>query len=187
MIEWFIDIENKESSSFIVFDIESFYPSISEDLFKNATQYAKKPIDHFDYNLLLKSQARTMLLFHKNAPWVKKENNGDFDVPMACFDGAEVLELVGTYILNQLKDIFEQHSVGVYRDDDLAVVKGLSGSEIERIKKGIVKVFKDCGLKISIKGELKIVNFLDVTFNLHKNTYEPYRKSDKESVYINLN
>ena len=106
---------------------------------------------------------------------------------MACFDGAEVLELVGTYILNQLKDIFEQHSVGVYRDDDLAVVKGLSGSEIERIKKGIVKVFKDCGLKISIKGELKIVNFLDVTFNLHKNTYEPYRKSDKESVYINLN
>ena len=106
---------------------------------------------------------------------------------MACFDGAELLELVGTYILNQLKDIFEQHSVGVYRDDDLAVVKGLSGSEIERIKKGIVKVFKDCGLKISIKGELNIVNFLDVTFNLHKNTYEPYRKSDKESVYINLN
>ena len=89
-------------------------------------------------------------------------------------------------ILNQLKDTFEQRSVGVYRDDDLAVVKGLSGSEIERIKKGIVKVFKDCGLKISIKGELKIVNFLDVTFNLHKNTYEPYRKSDKESVYINL-
>ena len=187
MIEWFIDIENKESSSFIVFDIESIYPSISEDLFKNATQYEKNPIYHFDYNLFLKSQARTMLLFHKNAPWVKKESNEDFDVPMACFDGAEVLELVGTYILNQIKDTFAQHSVGVYRDDDLAVVKGLSGSEIERIKKGIVEVFKDCGLKISIKGELKIVNFLDVTFNLHKNTYEPYRKSDKESVYINLN
>ena len=87
-------------------------------------------------------------------------------------------ELVGTYILNQLKDTFQHHSAGLYRDDGLAVVKGLSGPEIERMKKRIIKIFKDCGLKITIKGDLKIVNFLDVTFDLHKNTYEPYRKPD---------
>ena len=30
------------------------------------------------------------LLFHENTPWVKIEGKEDFDVPMGCFDGAEV-------------------------------------------------------------------------------------------------
>ena len=72
---------------------------------------------------------------------------------MGCFDGAEVCKLVNTYILNQLQDTFQHHSVGLYRDDDLAVVKGLCGPEIERVKKRIIKMFKDCGLKITIKGD----------------------------------
>ena len=120
-------------------------------------------------------------------PGSKKEGNKDFDVPIGCFDGTEACEIVGTYILNQLRDTFQHHSVGIYRDDGLAVVKGLSGPEIERMKKRIIKIFKDCGLKITIKGDLKIVNFLDVTFNLHKNSYEPYRKPDNQPVYINVN
>ena len=91
---------------------------------------------------------------------------------MGCFDEAEVCELVGTYILNQLKNTFQHHSVGLYRDDALAVVKGLSDAEIEIMKKKIIKIFKVCGFKITIKGDLKILNFLDVTFNLHKNTYK---------------
>ena len=49
---------------------------------------------------------------------------------MSCFDGAEVCEPVGTYILNQLKDTFPHYSVGLYRDDGLTVVKGLPGPEI---------------------------------------------------------
>ena len=106
---------------------------------------------------------------------------------MGCFDGSEVCELVGTYILNQLKDTFQHHSVGLYRHDSLAVVKSLSGPEIERMKKRIIKIYKDCGLKITISRELKIVNFLDVTFNFHKNNYEPYRKPDNQPVYINVN
>ena len=73
-----------------------------------------------------------MLLFHENTPWVKKEGNKDFDIPMGCFDGAEVCKLVGTYILNHLKDTFQHHSVGLYWDDGLAVVKGLSGPGIEK-------------------------------------------------------
>ena len=105
---------------------------------------------------------------------------------MGCFDGAEVCELVGTYILNHLKDTFQHHRVGLYRDA-LVVVKGLSGPEIERMKKRMIKIFKDGGFKIIIKGDFKIVNFLDVTFKLRKNTYEPYRKPDNQAVYINVN
>ena len=44
-------------------------------------------------------------------------------------------ELVGTYNLNQSKDTFQNHSVGLYRDDGLTVVKSLSGPEIEGMKK----------------------------------------------------
>ena len=73
VIEWFINIKNKESSLFIVFDIGSFYPSISEDLFKRAIQFAKESIDITDYNLSIINQARKTLLFHENTPWVKKE------------------------------------------------------------------------------------------------------------------
>ena len=42
-------------------------------------------------------------------PGSKKEGNEDFDAPTGCFDGAEVFELVGTYILNQLKDCFQHN------------------------------------------------------------------------------
>ena len=116
----------------------------------------------------------------------KKKGIKDFDVPLSWFEGAEVCKLVGTYILNQLKESFQDHSVGLYRDDSLAVVQGLSGPEIKRIKKRVIKTFKDCGLKITIKGNLKIVNFLDVTFNLHKSTYKPHRKPDNQPVYVNV-
>ena len=40
-IEWFVHIKEKERSSFMVFDIEYFYPSIIERLFANAIQFAE--------------------------------------------------------------------------------------------------------------------------------------------------
>ena len=82
-----------------------------------------------DISLIM--QARKILSFNEGIPWVKQEGNEDFDVPMGCIDGAEVCELVGSYILQQLIKLFKQLSIGVYRDDDLAILKGLSGSETE--------------------------------------------------------
>ena len=119
-------------------------------------------------------------LFNEKIPWVKKDNSEDFDVPMGCFDKAEVCELVGTFILNKSKNVFQNNTFGLYRDDGLAVTKGLSGPEIERLKKN-VKTFKDCGLNITIEVYLHTVNYLDVTFNLRKGTYLPYRKPDNSS------
>ena len=42
MIEWFNNFENKEWVSFMVFVIEGFYPSISDNLFIKAIQFAKQ-------------------------------------------------------------------------------------------------------------------------------------------------
>ena len=46
-------------------------------------------------------------------------------------------------------------------------------------------MFKTAGLNITIQAGLRIVNFLDVHFNLNNGTYQPYRKPDNTPVYIN--
>ena len=40
VIKWFKNISNKSNHTFVIFDIDSFYPSISENLLKNAISYA---------------------------------------------------------------------------------------------------------------------------------------------------
>ena len=40
MIEWFKAIKNKKNYSFISFDIEEFYPSISQDLLNRVLDFA---------------------------------------------------------------------------------------------------------------------------------------------------
>ena len=57
VIEWFVNIKEKERSSFMVFDIESFYPSIAELLFTNAIQFAKQITEISDYDMPLINQA----------------------------------------------------------------------------------------------------------------------------------
>ena len=168
----------------MVFDIESFYPSISEKLFNDAIQYAKRTVEIPDHDMIIINHSRKSLLFHDNEPWVKREGNEDFDVTMGSNDGAEVSELVGLFMLNKLVNLFQDNSVGLYRDDGLGVVRGLPGPETERLRKNVIKTFKECGLNITSKSKLKTVDYLDVTFDLQSNSYKPYRKPDNLPVYI---
>ena len=64
---------------------------------------------------------------------------------MGCYDGAEICELVGCYILNQLSTAMRKELVGLYRNDGLGIIKIMSETEIERKRKQIIKIFKDCG------------------------------------------
>ena len=75
----------------MVFDTESFYSSITEHLFTNAIQFAKQITEISDHDMSLINQSRKTLLFNEKIPWVKKDGSEDFDVPMGCFDRAEVL------------------------------------------------------------------------------------------------
>ena len=111
-------------------------------------------------------QLQKTLLFNEKIPWVQKDGSEDFDVPMVCFVGVEVCDLAGTFIFNKLKDVFQNNTIFLYRNGGLAVIKDLSGLEIERLKKNVVKTFKDCGLNIKIEANLHTVNYLDVTFDL---------------------
>ena len=51
--------------------------------------------------------ARKPFLFSNSEPWIKK-NIFQFDVTMGAYDGAEVCELVGLFILNRLEDVIPQ-------------------------------------------------------------------------------
>ena len=95
----------------MVFDIESFYPSITERLFTNVIRFSKQITEVSHYDMSLKNQSRKTLLFDEKIPWVKKDGIEDFDVPMGCFDAVEVCELVGTFILNKLKNFIQNDTL----------------------------------------------------------------------------
>ena len=126
---------------------------------------------------------RKSLLFDHDTAWVKKTNNM-FDVTMGSFDGAEICELVGLFLLSTLRDKFKSNDIGLYRDDGLALFMRTSGPQAERKRKEIIKHFKNHGLAITIQSNLHIVNFLDVTLNLTDGSYFPYRKPNNTTQYI---
>ena len=130
---------------------------------------------------------RKTIFFHKNEPWVKQNCDENFDVPMGCLDGAEFCDLTGLYISSKIKSVFEnQNNVGLYRDIGLGILRNLSGPQIEKVKKEIIKIFKECGLSTA-KTILKVVQFLEIELDLIKNTYRPYEKPNDDSMYINVN
>ena len=135
-----------------------------------------------DYDTIM--HARKSLIYCGKEPWIKKDG-GIFDVTMGAFDGAEVCELVGIYLLSQLSISCDKKNLGLYRDDGLAVFKNMSGPQAEKMKKDFQKVFRNNDLQITITCNLKVVDYLDVTFNLNDGSYKPYRKPNDETMYIN--
>ncbi|MCP3930953.1 MAG: hypothetical protein GY705_17855, partial [Bacteroidetes bacterium] len=92
-LEWFKNIENKESLEFIQLDIVNFYPSIDEKLFDEAIDFARGYVPISKDKIDIMKNARKSLLFHNDKTW--KKTNTLFDVTMGAYDGAEVCELVG--------------------------------------------------------------------------------------------
>ena len=183
VLNWFNAIREKSSHTFVVFDVKDFYPSITETLLKEAVRFAKSHIEISDSDVATIFHARKSLLFDKKSVWIKKKG-GLFDVTMEAYDGAEVCELVGTYMLSILAEKYNKDDMGLYRDDGLAVFKNASGPQNERIKKDFQKTFKDKGLDLVIECNKKIVNYLEITMNLNSGSHKPYHKPDTETNYI---
>ena len=180
---WFTRIKQKQSCSFVCFDIVDFYPSITEQLLRNALDFASRfcNISQKDKDTIF--HARQSMLFGLDKEWTKK-GTGLFDVTMGCFDGAEVCQLVGTFALSTLSDALQDGDIGLYRDDGLGAFWNLSGSEADRVRKNIIRIFDKLGLKITIQTNLKAVNYLDVTMDLATGKYYPYRKPGDRPLYV---
>ena len=168
-----------------MFDIKDFYPSISKKLLTKAFNFAKTKVNINEENKNIIFHARKSLLFNNNQTWMKK--GGDlFDVTMGAYDGAEICELVGIFMLEKIGNYFDKNNVELYRDDGLAVFKNVSGPESERIKKKLQSLFKEEGLELVIECNKKVVDYLDVTFDLKSGTYKPYSKPGDIIQYINV-
>ena len=106
---------------------------------------------------------------------------------MGSFDGTELCELVGLYILHILAGKYGEHSIGLYCDDRLVCFGYTSGPLADRITKDFTKIFKeDFDPSITWEKTLKAVNFLDVTLNLTTGKYQTYNKPDNNALYINI-
>ena len=116
---------------------------------------------------------------------MKKNGNEDLDIPMGCYDGAEVCELVGSFVLNCLEHVFTKDEIGLYRDDGLGITRNASGPEIGRKTKRIIDISKQYGLTIVMHTNVKVVDFLDVRVDLNSNTFKAYRKPNNVPVYVN--
>ena len=185
-LEWFNALTNKTRHVFMQLDIVDFYPSISKALFNKALDFAKNTTTITAEEEKILNNARKSLLFFNDCVWKKKTADGLHDVTMGSYDGCEVCELVGLLILKRMSEQFPDLNFGLYRDDGLGVHRRLPGPRLERMKKDINALFNNLGLKITIDTKLIVVNFLDVTFNLHEETHAPFRKPNDNPQYVNV-
>ena len=141
MRDWFVGLEQKEALTFLKFDVEAMHPSISEELLLKSLQWAGSLVAIKEEELEVINATKKALLYSDGQPWTKKGEE-DFDIPMGSFDGAEVCELVGLYLLHLLKDT--KQDLGLYRDDMLGVTR-LTERSLEKMKQKIQVIFQEAG------------------------------------------
>ena len=146
VIEWFKNINEKNKCAFIQLDIEEFYLSVTEDILENVIVFAKAFISKTDpYPRIVKHCKRYYSLakkkfFSKEEVWKKKSTKSCFDVTMGSYDGAEIYELAGFYILPHLKTIINKNEMGLYRDDGLLILRGTNGQKTDKTRKSIIEI-----------------------------------------------
>ena len=116
----------------------------------------------------------------KQKPMQKKADT-TFEVTMGCYDGAETCELVGSSLFSQLRKL--NINIGLYRYDGLAI-SNTTPRDTENIKKEICPIFNQNGLRITIEANKQTILFLDVTFKLNKNTFQPFTKPNTTLQYV---
>ena len=90
-------------------------------MFNRAIEFGKEIYSFSNNEISIIMQSRKTLLFSYGEPWVKKDDKDDFDVPMGCYNRAEVCELVGIYLPKQLKVAIAKENMGLCRDDGLGI------------------------------------------------------------------
>ena len=137
-------------------------------------------ISDFEKQLILHCR-RSLLVDTSGSVWQKK--GGEFDTTMGSLDGAEIAETVGLFLLSKLASVFPIQQFGLYRDDGLMAVQG-GKSTVERIKKKVISIFREQSLSITGEGGSKIVDYLDVLFNLEDGSYAPFIKPNTNTRYV---
>ena len=113
-----------------------------------------------------------------------KKGSTNFDIGMGGYHGSQACELVGLFILSKLVKL-PNFQVILYRDDGLGTTTS-TPRQTEKLRQNIIQVFKNHKLSITIEVGLTKVNFLDVTLDLEKEIFKPYRKPGDKPLYVNF-
>ena len=151
---YFNCIMDKPSCRFIQFDIVEFYPSISKDLLLQALDFGRNYSTITELDVATIMNARKSLLFYNDSFWVKKRGDELFDVAMGSYDGAEIADLVGLFILHTLKNETSEIDIGLYRDDGLGIVHNTNGHTMDKLRKKLIAIFNRYNLKITVDTNL---------------------------------
>ena len=144
VINWFKNIPQKDKCSFIVFDVQDYYASISSELLSDALNWASGIVEISDTEKEIILSSKKSLLYHNGTPY-RKKGGENFDNTMGAYDGGESSDVVGLYTLNELKHL--QVVLGLFRDDGLGYSRHRP-RQTEKIKQEIVRIFERLGLKI---------------------------------------
>ena len=90
--------------------------------------------------------------------------------------------MVVALVLSALANSISKGDSGFYRDDGLILLRNENGQKTDRIRKKVIKIFKETDFKVEIKTN---VDFLDITLNLFNGAYKPYRKPNDKLLYVN--
>ena len=64
-------------------------------------------------------------------------------------------------------------------------MSALTNRLTEKLWQQIKRVYEDNGLKVTAEVNKKVVDFLDVTFDLNTGRYKPFMKANTTLLYIN--
>ena len=187
VLEWYkeVVVSYKGNMSFLQYDIEEYYPSITPKLLSEALTFAKEYTEITEEQIEIIMQARKTFLFCNSEPWTKKDNTfGNFDVPQGAYDSCEICELCGLLLLEKTSAFVPKKNNILYRDDGLMSLD-LNGQEMEKVAKKLSATFKQYGLKLVVQTNAKVVEYLDLKLNLNDRTHRAFKKPNDRPVYVN--
>ena len=88
------------------------------------------------------------------------------------------------FLLEKICEICNESDIGLYSDDSLAIFRNKSGTQLEKAKKKLQRLFKEYDLEIAAESKQKIVIYLGVTLNLKDGTFRPDHKPGDQMQYI---
>ena len=102
---------------------------------------------------------------------------------IGSYMGAEVAEICTTFLLSRIKETLPRVNAGCYRDDGLLVTQARP-QHVESQKKKLCEMFNRHGLNIEVSANIRVIDFLDVLFDLNKENYAPYMKPGDTPKYV---
>ena len=151
----------------------------------DALPFAETLINLDDHDQKIIYNSHKLLLFNQEQTWVDEKRKWLVWCLIECLQRQGVWTY-RYFLLNLLGWQYDTKTIGLHRYDGLLIFKKWGGPQIKKIKKCQQKLFKSNGLDIIVECNMKMVNHLDVTFNLKNSTYQSYQKPDNIIQHINV-